>query len=179
MILFLFPLVVLSPDIAINFIKKLYYPTPTDILCYNELDFKESQKQIKIQQLRETVDPFNDENINIKALGSQRDDVVKESSNNIASIKASSKNQKIISPSNYKANELKIRSNNNNKAVSESELIMKKNKDQFTEPNEYLDKIQQQAKSTSGKGKTATPIRDKKKESVFIDDDFEMMEGKS
>lgn len=172
-VLFLFPIVVLSPDIALNFIKKLYFPTPVDILCYNESDFKESQKQIQIQQMREVVDPFNDENINIKALSSLREAKDKDLGKDNYTVNFKNQELKTVSPSNYKENELKMKSSKN-KGASESELIMKKNNNNFTEPNELIEKIQ---KENRGNSKGKTPI-DKKKDSVFVDGDFEMMEGK-
>eukprot|EP00340_Litonotus_pictus_P008976 CAMPEP_0170518900 /NCGR_PEP_ID=MMETSP0209-20121228/4493_1 /TAXON_ID=665100 ORGANISM="Litonotus pictus, Strain P1" /NCGR_SAMPLE_ID=MMETSP0209 /ASSEMBLY_ACC=CAM_ASM_000301 /LENGTH=1203 /DNA_ID=CAMNT_0010804651 /DNA_START=222 /DNA_END=3830 /DNA_ORIENTATION=+ len=79
-IFFWFPVIILLPDIAYNLIKTIYDPTPTDVIISNEQDFKESQRQIDIKQLTEIVDPFKDENVDPKTLDNKgkNDEVVKE-----------------------------------------------------------------------------------------------------
>lgn len=169
-VLFLFPIVVLSPDIALNFIRKLYFPTPVDVLCYNEADFKESQKNIKIQLMGEVVDPFKDDNISSNALNTVKVLKEREDAKDIYNPNIKSNILKIVSPNNNKEDEMKLKSNN--KTVSESEFIIKKK--EHSESNDFSQNFLKDGKI---KNKAQVPV-DKRKESVFIDDNFEIMEGK-
>ncbi len=175
-ILFLFPILVLTPDIALNYIKKLYFPTPADFLCYNENSIKIIEKDVKIKQLREVVDPFKEENVNIKSLNSNKNSKAKELDKDIFNPNARYNIISVVSPSSSRENKedltkLKLSNNKGNKTVSESELIIKKNFD-------YLSGSQLSENIISDNKTKHKPSVDKKKDSVFVDDDFEIMEGK-
>lgn len=58
-VLFLFPVCILSIDFAYIYFKRIYYPSPTDVIAYNEQDIISSSKQIKMNELNEIVDPFS------------------------------------------------------------------------------------------------------------------------
>lgn len=72
----LFPLVIILPDIAYNFIRSIYFPTPIDIIIYNQKKYKQSiLSEEQNLDKNKVKDPFCDyentlikDNINNKKL---------------------------------------------------------------------------------------------------------------
>lgn len=196
-ILFLFPVVVICPDLAFNFLRRLFYPTPTDVIFYNELDFKESKKQIVIQQLNDVIDPFADDNaVNVNILkertGDNTDNNINNNNNNtnknndnferIPEIVETSK-MKIDLNDAHKVKNDHTKSNAKRGGSTERDgLVYNKNKVGINpELNNFISENKEVYGSNNSKGeeqRKKAPTIDKKKDSIFVDMDFEVMEGK-
>ena len=78
---FIFPIIILLPDIAINYIQAIYFPTPIDIIIYNEKKYLE-QKKHKIQnEINDIVDPFTPTNKKLKNEEEEKNQIILLSKN--------------------------------------------------------------------------------------------------
>lgn len=82
-VLFLFPVIIILPDIAISSISRIFFPSPSDIIYFNEKAFKDNIRQVKIQQIKDIIDPFPDEkqDMKINSNRSQKENLIKEIEN--------------------------------------------------------------------------------------------------
>lgn len=197
-ILFLFPVVCLCPDIALIFFKSIFFPNPTDVIIYNENDYKLQQKQIKIQQLRDVVSPFDDDNVNLKNVKKESNkEFEMDNRMNLTPSKQEKekekqklKSEKEPSPQLNEKNAQQIKKkepiieNKNiyHKPPSKSNPKLKDNK-QLEDSEDSINSNEKDVESKRNfkeKPKYKKVIvKDKKKDSVFEDMDFEMKDGKS
>lgn len=182
----LFPLVVLLPDLVVNYISCIFFPSPMDVIIYNEVNILKAVKEKETNILTEVIDPFKDNKNFI-----QKNDQV---------------NDKITSK-NFNLNEKKEEDNteiakiggvtNNNKKSDESLQILKDqgndndNKSQTSDikhvkidaklnnlvPTKSIEKSYKKANLNKYKNVKLQEIN-KKKDSVFADINFEMKEEK-
>jgi len=65
--LIFFPIIILTPDFAFNYILSIFFPSPMDIIIYNEQEFKLNKKEVNSTSVPDiVVFPFNDEGTNLK-----------------------------------------------------------------------------------------------------------------
>jgi len=181
-ILFFFPVIVLCPDLAFNFFKSIFYPNPTDIIIYNEVDFKIQQKQIQVQQLKDVVSPFDDDKIKLKR---DSEDEKNDSKTNKINItpkpeREDKKREKVkAEPQSSDRNDLNFKKKNFQLdppvEVVKKDKKKKKRKNSDSYENEAKDK---ESKNYLKEDYNKVIVRDRKKDSVFEDMDFEMREGK-
>ena len=56
----IFPLVVILPDIAYNYIRSIYFPNPSDVINYNQEMYKAKKKREINAETKIVIDPFGD-----------------------------------------------------------------------------------------------------------------------
>lgn len=206
--LFLFPLVILIPDFAFNYCLSIYFPSPMDIVIYNEQEFKLNKKEINSTPVPDiVVFPFNDEDINLKPTKKLSDENLSMDRNiEVKEIKLNqeklSSKLNVNSKLNFR-NEGKVRepeSDRNPINTSKPQLSKNHNDKQyntvdFNQPEEPIEQVKEKVlqkeltKDKKSKKKESKPKKNKngdiavpeskrKVDSQFSDVDFEMMEGK-
>lgn len=146
----IFPFVILVPDIAINFIQSIYFPSPTDIIIYNEIKFKEAVSSLK--SLKEVVDPFADEKI------LKNETEVKEE------IKMTNNREPVSNPESRQSTQVKNKLDKGDKKTKDKRKIQNDKDDSKDILKKY--KLVELKEVVS------------KRDSIYQDMDFDMMEEK-
>ena len=192
-LLFLFPFVVLIPDFAFNYCLSIYFPSPMDIVIYNEQVFKLNKKEVNITPVPDiVVFPSNEEGINLKPTKKNSDENL-SIDKNIEAKEIKLSHEKKNSEKLAFRTEGKIREpeSDRNLINSSKPQLSKKNKDNqqynsvdFNQPEEPIEQIKEKvsrkemSKDKKSKKKESKSKKFDKRDSNFEDVDFEMMEGK-
>lgn len=183
----LFPLVVLLPDLVVNYISCIFFPSPMDVIIYNEVNILKAVKEKETNILTEVIDPFKD-NKNFIHKNDQVNDKITSKNFNLNE-KKEEDNTEIAKIGGV--------TNNNNKKSDESLQILKDqgndndNKSQTSDikhvkidaklnnlvPTKSIEKSYKKANLNKYKNVKLQEIN-KKKDSVFADINFEMKEEK-
>lgn len=183
----LFPLVVLLPDLVVNYISCIFFPSPMDVIIYNEVNILKAVKEKETNILTEVIDPFKD-NKNFIHKNDQVNDKITSKNFNLNE-KKEEDNTEIAKIGGI--------TNNNNKKSDESLQILKDqgndndNKSQTSDikhvkidaklnnlvPTKSIEKSYKKANLNKYKNVKLQEIN-KKKDSVFADINFEMKEEK-
>lgn len=182
----LFPLVVLLPDLVVNYIGCIFFPSPMDVIIYNEVNILKAVKEKETNILTEVVDPFKD-NKNLVQKNDQINDKV-ISKNLYLNEKKEEDNTEIakiggVTDNNKKSDESlqilkdQVNDNDNKSQTSDIKHVKIDAKLNNLVPTKSIEKTYKKANLNKYKNVKLQEIN-KKKDSVFADINFEMKEEK-
>lgn len=182
----LFPFVVLLPDLVVNYISCIFFPSPMDVIIYNEVNILKAVKEKETNILTEVVDPFKD-NKNFVQKNDQINDKVTSKNLNLNE-KREEDNTEIakiggVTDNNKKSDESlqilkdQVNDNDNKSQTSDIKHVKIDAKLNNLVPTKSIEKTYKKANLNKYKNVKLQEIN-KKKDSVFADINFEMKEEK-
>lgn len=182
----LFPFVVLLPDLVVNYINCIFFPSPMDVIIYNEVNILKAVKEKETNILTEVVDPFKD-NKNFVQKNDQINDKVTSKNLNLNE-KREEDNTEIakiggVTDNNKKSDESlqilkdQVNDNDNKSQTSDIKHVKIDAKLNNLVSTKSIEKTYKKANLNKYKNVKLQEIN-KKKDSVFADINFEMKEEK-
>ena len=181
----LFPLVVLLPDLIVNYISCIFFPSPMDFIIYNEVNILKSFKEKETNTITDVINPFKDnknyiqnhekinENVDNKKLNLNKKE--QEENKDISKIGGITGDLK---KSDESLENLKdqINDNDNKSQLSDIKNVKIETKLNNLIPSKLNEKTYKKANLNKYKNIKLQEI--KKKDSVFADFDFQIKDEK-